>query len=173
MIDVHVLTWSGVREDWLKQCLSSLEGEKCTVHVVQGVEGNIGAGRALGYALGSHEFVSFVDCDDYVLPGVMDACLSALDRHRAVATLERRLWGDRFDSSLGQSHHLVVYRRSDIEPLIGMLGDHPLNSDELVMRKLNPVQIPFIGYVWRMHDKQVHRNCTIEARAKMEAACRQ
>ena len=104
MIDVHVLTYSGTDPAWLGQCLASLASEPCTVHVLEGVEGSVGQGRAHGYQLGVHEFVSYVDSDDFVLPGVMGACLAALRTHRAVVTRERRLWGTRFDSSQVGGH---------------------------------------------------------------------
>lgn len=61
MIDVHVLTHSGTKPEWLDQCLESLAAEPCTVHVVQGVERNIAAGREIGFGLGTHPFVTFVD----------------------------------------------------------------------------------------------------------------
>ena len=172
MIDVHVLTYSGTRQEWLDQCLRSLEGENCTVHVVQGVEGNVGAGRAHAYTLGEHEFVSYVDSDDYVLPGVMDACLRALKRYPAVVTLEQRLWGDRIASKREGMHHLTVYRRELVQSVLATWPDHPYLCDRLLVRKLHPFQLDFEGYVWRMHARQGHRLVTREQTSRMEATCK-
>ena len=169
MIDVHVLTYSGTDPRWLDQCLESLAKEPCTVHVMQGVEGSVGQGRAVGYTLGQHEFVSYVDSDDYVLPGVMDHCLEALQHHPAVVTRERRLWGMRFDSSQVGGHHLAVYRREDVELHLGDVASLPYHCDQVLLRALAPQQLDFVGYVWRMHGAQGHRRCTLAHRAEMEA----
>jgi len=168
VIDVHVLTYSGTREEWLEQCLRSLEGQPCTVHVVQGVDGNVGAGRAHGYTLGQHEFVSYVDSDDYVLPGVMETCLDWLQRHRAVVTREQRLWGDRIAAKKEGGHHLTVYRRDLAQPLLAELPNHPYLCDMLMIKKLIPFQLDYVGYVWRMHSAQGHRKTTEAQRTALE-----
>lgn len=171
MIDIHVLTYSGTRQDWLDQCLASLATEPCTVHVVPGVDGNVGAGRAVGYTLGEHEFVGYVDSDDYVFPGVMRACLEGLKAHRGVVTMEQRLWGSRIAAGLVGGHHLTVYRREDVLPHLDGLEAHPIHCDELMTRLLKPFQLGTLGYMWRMHPGQGHRRATIEQRRAMEAAC--
>jgi len=165
MIDIHVLTHSGTRQEWLDQCLESLASEPCTVHVVEGVEGSVGAGRAKGYALGSHPYVSFVDSDDFVLPGAVDACLEGLAKHSAVCTLERAEHnGVPFFRVPTPMHHLFACRRSAIEPLILKMGAAPNQCDRLVVRTLAPKQIGFVGYVWRLHAGQAHKRVSAEAR---------
>ena len=171
MIDVHVLTYSGTRQTWLDQCLRSLEGEPCTVHVVQGVEGNVGAGRAHAYTLGEHDFVSYVDSDDYILPGAVTACLRALRSKRAVVTLEQRLWGNYIAKLREGGHHLVAYRREDVLPLLPHLHKHPYLCDMLVLKKLRPFQLDYEGYVWRMHEGQGHRRTDMAQRQRLEDAC--
>ena len=165
MIDVHILTYSGTRQAWLDQCLRSLEGEPCTVHVVRGVEGNVGAGRAVGYTLGEHEFVGYVDSDDYVFPGVMRACLDGLKAHRGVVTMERQLWGSLLSARRYEGHHLTIYRREDVLPLLSVLPEHPYLCDRYVAGMLSPTQLPVDGYVWRRHVGQGHRNAD-EAQAR-------
>ena len=168
MIDVHVLTYSGTRKDWLDQCLASLAREPLvTVHVLEGDEGNVGAGRVRGYRMGTHPYVSYVDSDDYILPGTIDACLEGLKHAPAVVTMERRLWGHLFDSSLRGGHHLTVYKRERVLPLLDLLPDHPLHCDILLVKKLTPRQLPHVGYVWRMHGGQGHRKATFEQRERM------
>lgn len=165
MIDIHVLTYSGTRQDWLDQCLASLATEPCTVHVVPGVEGNVGAGRAVGYTLGEHEFVGYVDSDDYVFPGVMRACLDGLKAHRGVVTMERQLWGSLLSARRYEGHHLTIYRREDVLPLLSVLPEHPYLCDRYVAGMLSPTQLPVDGYVWRRHVWQGHRNAD-EAQAR-------
>lgn len=80
-VDVHVLSYLGHRE-WLEQCLGSLAEEPCTVHLVAGgFPGSIGAARAFAFGLGASDLVSFVDDDDFVEPGAMQACIDYLDGH--------------------------------------------------------------------------------------------
>jgi hypothetical protein len=173
MIDVHVLTFSGTRPDWLDQCVKSIEAEGMTPHVVAGVEGNVGAGREKAYRLGDSEFVGYVDSDDYLLPGVARACLQGLEKYRHVVTLERKLWGDRMPKRVWPDHHFTVYRRVDVLPLLSQMPDHPIHCDRLLIRKLCPRQLSFVGYVWRQHADQGHRSSTRQQFDALEAAiCR-
>ena len=170
MIDIHVLTYSGTQEAWLRQCLASLADQPCTVHLVQGDEGNVGSGRARGYLLGDHDYVGYVDSDDFLLPGAAEACLEGLKKHRAVVTLERWLWGGILDPRLEPLHHLAVYRREDVMKHVHELHDHPIHCDQLLMRRLRPTQLEYVGYVWRIHAGQGHRQATACQQQAMEAA---
>lgn len=170
MIDVHVLTFSGTRQDWLDQCVASIEAEGLTPHVVAGVEGNVGAGREQAYRLGDSEFVAYVDSDDYLLPGVGAACIRGLEKYRNVVTLERRRCGDLLGGRLWPHHHFTVYRRADVLPLLHLMPDHPIHCDQLLVRKLCPRQLSFVGYVWRMHADQGHRKGTVAQFNALEAA---
>lgn len=151
MIDVHVLTHEGTRSDWLDQCLASLEGEGVTVHVVDNAGRSVGEGRARGYALGTHPYVSYVDSDDYVLPGCFAACRAGLETHHAVVTMERVVKGDFVFPAPRPEHAVVVYRRSDVEPHLHRLAASPHTADWYLRRLLRPVQLAFEGYVWRVH----------------------
>ena len=161
MIDIHVLTHSGTRQEWLRQCITSLDGQPCTVHIVQGVEGSVGAGRAIGYAMGDHEFVGYVDSDDYVLPGALARCLGALRTHRAVVTAE---WVEYPDGSRHpypkHGHSIAVYRRVDVEPLRAVLHSLPHTADAMVRHTLRPTHLPSVDYVWRVHEHGDHNNIT-------------
>lgn len=171
MIDIHVLTHSGTRDDWLEQCLSSMRDQPCTVHVVSGEEGHIGQGRAAGFSLGEHPYVGYVDSDDYVLPGAMAACLSALTHHAAVCTDEIATVGD-VEVAQHSLHHLYVARREAVLPLlpsIAQLNHHP----EAVLRyHLRPARVKMLGYVWRLDGTQsrlkIRKDLTTEARVLRE-----
>lgn len=163
MIDVHVMTWEGANPQWLDQCLESLSRENCTVHVVDNSGRTIGQGRAHGYSLGTHPYVAHVDCDDYVLPGVMDEAVKALERFPCITTMERvEHTGTEFFNAPRAGHNLFAARRSLITPLLGHLETIPLVADMMLKRKCDPQHVEFIGYVWRLHDKQAHRNVTAE-----------
>lgn len=167
LIDIHVLTHSGTKPEWLDQCLKSLEGHPVVVHVVEGVEGSVGAGRAKGYALGDCEYVGFVDSDDYVLPGHYDLCLEALRTERAVVAYE--LEGSLMPSSKRGYHNGVVYRREDVEPLLSAMADAHYAVDSLTRSTLRPTQLEHTGYVWREHAGGAHNMIKFEE-AKAEAA---
>ena len=159
MIDVHVLTHSGTRPEWLAECLASLDCQPCTVHVVTGVEGNIAAGRAAGFALGAHPYVTYVDSDDFVLPGAMQAVIDALDGGLdAVVTGEVQLRGDALSKPYF-GHHLFAMRRDIIQP---HLADYvkkfrSIDCVTAMGRIAKPVHIDVIAYVWRMHPDQSHK----------------
>ena len=158
MIDVHVLTHEGTRSDWLIECLASLEHEACTVHVVDNAGSTVGQGRANGYRLGVHPFVSYVDSDDHVFPGVMAVVADALQHHDSVCTAEVAMFnGVEFFKNRNRGHSLFAARREVIAPLLDHMATVPYVSDFLVRRHLKPVHLDFLGYSWRLHEGQTHR----------------
>lgn len=158
MIDVHVLVHSETRHAWLRQCLESLADEPCIVHVLRGTEGSVGAGRARGYRCGIQPYVAFVDSDDYVLPGVMDACVRALETHRSVVCLERVMHPDgTFHPYPKPGHNMAVYRRDDVAPWLTAMDMTPHTTDIRMRSILRPHQLDMVGYVWRIHEGGDHR----------------
>lgn len=157
MIDAHILVHDGTKPEWLDRCLASFEGEPIEPHIVRNGP-NIGAGRATGYALGRHAYVTYVDSDDYLLPGVGDACLLALERHHAVVTREWVEYEDgRRHPTPAVGHSLAVYRRADVQPLLPHLATVVRHGNRLISRQLQPVQLDFIGYVWSQHKTNTHK----------------
>lgn len=171
MIDVHVLTHEGTRQDWFDQCLASLEQEPVTVHVVDNAGRSVGEGRARGYALGTAPFVAYVDSDDYVLPGCFDACLAGLEAHRAVVTMERVVSGDFVFPALRPGHAVAVYRREDVTPHLWRMAASPHTADWHVRKALKPTQLTVEGYVWRVHAAGDHHK-TVAALPFEEAVWR-
>lgn len=153
MIDIHVLTHSGTRSDWLAQCLGSLKAEPCTVHVVKGDEGRIGPGRARGFMCGGHPYVGFVDSDDFVLPGVMGVVTRAMKNSVAVVTDEHIMEGGKI-VGMNQRHHLFVGRRDRVTPLLRAVAESDSWCERVLHEWLVPQRVPFIGYVWRKDGMQ-------------------
>jgi len=147
MIDVHVLTHEGTRPDDLERCLASLEGQACTVHVVDNAGYPVGPGRAAGYGRGNHPFVSYLDSDDEALPGTYERLLTELEKHRAVCTLERVITvaSGYVCPTPNPMHAVVGARRSDIEPLISRMPAAPWCVDMLVRKELQPTQLDWVG----------------------------
>lgn len=78
-VDTHVLIHHSLqRPAWLDQCLASLEGEPTNILLVRDAGTNVGALRAAAHAQGSAPLLSFVDDDDWVMPGAFQACIDAL-----------------------------------------------------------------------------------------------
>ena len=158
MIDVHVLTHEGTKPEWLDECLKSLANEPCTVHVLDNTGCTVGQGRAKGYRLGFHPFVTYVDSDDHVFPGVMAAVCDALQTHDSVCTAEvAMLDGVEFFKNRDRGHALFAAWRDATTPLLDHMETVPYASDLLVRRHLKPHRIGFLGYSWRIHDGQAHR----------------
>lgn len=164
MIDVHVLTHEGTRQDWLAQCLASLEGHPVNVVVVDNTGRSVGEGRARGYAVGLSPFVAYVDSDDYVLPGSFAACLKALEQNRAVVTMELVEYPDGSRYPFARPGHAVtVYRRKDVRPWLAAMAQSPHTADAQLRRIIRPMQIAYEGYVWRVHPGGDHHKTTQQA----------
>lgn len=165
-IDVHVLTHEGTRQDWLEQCLESLRVEPVNTTVIDNTGLGVGAGRSRGYAIGTAPFVSYVDSDDYVLPGCFDACLVGLSTHRAVVTMERVEYEDgRAFPFPKPGHSVAVYRREDVMPHLHRMAASPHTTDKRLRDLLKPTQLEVLGYVWRVHAAGDHHK-TMAAMAK-------
>lgn len=80
-IDVHILHLPGENEEWATECEHSLSNEPVIVHHLDGIKGDLRAGRYLGYQQGISPYVSFVDPDDFVHPGTFQQCLNVLNNN--------------------------------------------------------------------------------------------
>jgi len=156
MIDVHVLTHSGTKQEWLIECLESLKDEECTVHVIKAMEGNIIGSRANAFLLGNHKFCTFVDSDDYVLKGSMKAIVQQFEeKDDAVVAGELILTnGKLIGPSYG--HHLFAVRRSALLDKIDELkSKQRYEHCTITLTKMfNPKVARIITYVWRRHVDQ-------------------
>lgn len=156
MLDVHVLTLPDSRQDWLQQCLASVDAAARAapfpvgVHVVDGVAGHIGLGRARGFALGESPFVTYVDDDDFVDADAF-ACLSTAfeSSPRLIFTQERMVQNEK-PAGCGGGHHLAVLRREDA--IAHDWSNHPAGGEAELYRSLGPwVQLPNVVYTHRLY----------------------
>ncbi len=116
-LDVHVLTMPDTRSEWVAQRRESIfaaveqSGYPVVVREVDGEVGHIGRGRKRGYALGELPYVTYVDADDYLLPGAFAALRAGLDAGAdAVCPGETVLQGG-YLLRRPKRHHLIAYRR--------------------------------------------------------------
>ena len=156
MLDVHVLTHSKTRDEWLDRCLNSLRGQPCVVHVIEGVERDIAAGRRIGFSAGVEKYVSFVDSDDYVMPGAFDVVLAALNSGvPALCSLERVINESGQTIKVQGGHHLYAARRD----LIASVLDRFCNARfahcfDKLHALTAPQQIDSVLYVYQLHADQ-------------------
>lgn len=167
MLDVHILIHPATPRDWVTQCLDSVyeatdrAGFPVVVHTLPAVIGHIGQGRAKGYALGMHPYVTCVDDDDYVLPHAFAQMRGALESGaRAVCTPEQTLQSGCIRAGR-QRHHLIAYRRSDII-------DHtrwPCCGDVAQIHGItDAVDLPEPAYVHRLY---LHSKARVMRRSRL------
>jgi hypothetical protein len=150
-VDVHVLTCENTVPALLDKCLASLEGQACNVFVVDNSGCAVGPGRAKGYALGSAEFVSYIDCDDYATPAAFAKLAEAMAEHHAVVALEQAQWENGYKVPRPVRNHApICYRREDVAKFHEAMRTSPWCSDALLRRAMRPVQLMFVGQV-RLH----------------------
>lgn len=70
MIDVAIIVLPETDRAMLERCLYSLRNERVPVYFIEGVKGCIGHGRAESIKVGTNPYVSFVDPDDEIIPGI-------------------------------------------------------------------------------------------------------
>lgn len=174
-IDTHVLIHhSRSRPQWLEQCLASLENEPTNVVLVDDPSTNVGEVRAIAMREGSAPFLSFVDDDDWVIPGVFAECLAHLedepglvgvytnfadvdvDTGRASPPYRKKPWNPRTQLTHPfEVLHVHVYRRALTMPYLDGLARWPTLEESWLMGKLAAHgdwrHIPFDGYRKRLH----------------------
>jgi hypothetical protein len=132
VIDIHVLTLPD-RADKLERCVASLRHPAVSVHVVEGVDGDIGAGRQQGYAAGTAPWVAYVDDDDWMEPGAFDVLAPMLDEDWTLLQvgfvlefpegprfLRDREGSFRIRANTRVMDHFCVYRREPHAALLGL-----------------------------------------------------
>lgn len=188
MVDVHIITRPTDNQKWLCQCIDSLEDEPVTVHLVDGVQGDTAAGRMKGFSQGNHPYVSFVDPDDYVRPGIFKKLVNVLERlPEAVMAYSDQVLVDEYSNEIlpgwsadpsyfwahGQPisllcsqgqyiHHLNVMRRDAVTRCLPLT---PKQGPEAVLfRKLARLgwlmHVPVVGYYWRQHANNTYKTYT-------------
>ena len=186
--DVHVILFED-HKDYHDECLDSLAGEPINLHCISGVDGDIGIGRYRGFSSGTAEFVSFVDDDDYIVPGVFQKCYDVMDQHPeacGVITKEQRLVGgellppdnipvDSWVKTVIYMHHIIMVRREVVEPLLPVLKEWKMGSEDILWASILSSGQRFqilddVGYIWRVHDSGAHKtiNLTDKYRDKMK-----
>jgi hypothetical protein len=179
-IDVHILTRPTSSKEWLAECIDSLKDEPVNLYVTQGVEGSIGQGRYHAFKLGNAPFVSFVDDDDLVVPGIYSEITNHLRADRVVFTDEILIdkdgnflkhgwsshpeeWTELFplitmvNGVKPRYHHLVTLPRDQvIQNLDSLLLDTIYCEPNLVYRLAGSCEfmhLKSVGYKYRIHDK--------------------
>lgn len=180
LIDVHIAHMPGENKEWWEQCQHSLVGEPINIHNINGIDKDIKQTRYNGFLQGTAPYVSFVDPDDYVLPGGFDKCLETIQQSSenvcAVYTTSKHLYNDQLKngktyvpwskyvlSDPRRIHQLIVYKRDLLMEIFNkhfddihqfVLPEFTLHS--YIAMKYKFVAINFNGYVWRVHNQGAH-----------------
>ncbi len=175
MLDVHILVSHDTRREWVAQCLDSVHeaadraGYPVSICMVPGVPGHIGKARAVGYSLGLHPYVTFVDDDDYVLPEAFAQMADALRTGAAaICTPELTLQNGQLRPGHTR-HHLIAYRRD-------VLIDHAQWSccgDVAQLAAIAPadvIDLPSPQYVHRLYGTSKARALRRDNPAELERA---
>lgn len=183
-IDVHMLTMME-SDQWRRDCVASLDGAPIQLHVIDGVEGNLGTGRVQGYKMGSLPYVSHVDPDDLYNAEAFTQMADILDANPDVAMVYSAESIMRRDGTPGPVmrrnydrqahlntprfiHGVVVFRRAVLEQFYDTIETVPNWADwvtTLLMAKAARVMSsPVVGRHWRQHESQSSRNIDAVAR---------
>ncbi len=82
-IDLHILRSDDWPPDLFERAMASTEGQPVNVHVAPDT-GVLGRDRAHGYRQGIAPYVAFLDADDELIAGGLEALLEALESDRSL-----------------------------------------------------------------------------------------
>lgn len=172
--DVHVIV-SPQYEQYHEQCFDSLKDEPINLYKIPAVDGDIGQGRYQGFHSGSGEYVSFVDDDDYIVPGTYQKLIDLLDANPdAIGAFckEQTLVDDEIVTPAYRKldddypwwklfmhiHHIVIFRRELVMPYVDYIyPDCKIGGPVAMVVKILSDGHKFAcldeyGYVWRQHN---------------------
>lgn len=177
MIDVHILKTKKDSDDLFEMCLKSLENEPINIFIENGIIGDLGKARDLAFSKGSSEYVSYVDPDDLVVPGIFEKCLDLMTddcagvysnetlididgkiiregcQHNQIWTYEKMKNDPRF------VHGITILKRKLVEKYKSNIHGFVMHSDSLLKILVsengkNPfIHLNEVGYYWRQIKK--------------------
>ena len=164
-LDVHILTLPTANQEWVEQCVASVISAVAVaefdvrVHVLQGVKGHVGEARANGYRQGTAEYVTHVDCDDYIAPNAFAVLKQHLEAQPdAVFTREMVVRKQSITPAIWQRHHLSCIRREIA--LAFPMANYQLDGDLRLIRHVEPLKVIDVDeavYFWRRHDSDARK----------------
>lgn len=178
MIDVHVLVMDYTPKAWVDQCFGSIMAASehvsfpVAIHKVPGVVGDLGKARAVGYAQGTHPYVTHVDDDDYLEVGAFTCLAAAIEQgHDAITTGETLLWATgKAMHTPYTKHHLAVYRRDAIARV--PYARFKYYPDQFLLSHFEPHHVPECAYVHRINHDSGSRAQRRENKAESDAELR-
>ena len=175
LIDVHVLVYPCSPQNWLDQCLDSLKNEPINLFIINAEDNryeNIGNYRIEGFSKGTEKYVSYVDADDYIIPGTFSKIINDLhDSPNVACTLEKLYYEERkeFHPVAVSNHHIKVFKRPFIKNFFHIYEKWGPYSDKVTMSvigKKNVKKLNYIGYVWRIHENGWHLHINRKIKTK-------
>lgn len=182
MFDVHCLVHRNAEMQYFPQLVKSLSGEReIDFHVLYGTE-NVGQGRCKGWLKGKNEWVTFVDYDDMIVPGIFNKVSKIINNDTQIWFTDEVLvdsnsnyikhgWSSNpsqypeivlRSSRIGTNdypHHLLFFHRDCItKEFIDRISDVYWNPENHATQHILDSggmykRIPLVGYCWRIHGK--------------------
>ena len=171
-IDVHIIK-SG--RGYYDECIKSLKNEPINIHELN-YSPDFGRVRMDGFSTGSSPYVAAVDDDDIVIEGIFERALEVMEQgytayysNHYIMDASKNVYGKWFDTvypPIGfaqeiQMHHVTVFRRDIIEPILPYLEGIKASHKKLLNLKCIHDGTVFgediMGLYWRIHDKNMHK----------------
>lgn len=179
MIDVHIIKSD---RGYYDECIDSLKDEPIDIHILKHSEGNLGKLRTEGFLKGNNEYAAAIDDDDILVKGTFNRAIQSLSSgnftayytNHHIMDANKNVYGKWFDglaepvgfAQCKQMHHVVVYKKSVIEPVLKYLyGAKTFDKRLLNLKAIHDGEVKgddAFGLYWRIHDKQMHKTNHVE-----------
>lgn len=174
MIDVHMLIGLTERAEWRRKMHRQMLAEGVPLHVEQAIRDQTNAARLAAFEHGICDWVSWVDPDDEIIPGIFETLAGVLaSRPDAVGAFTweahisetgKTLMASNSGQPLPQrAHHLVVVRRDLIAQIRAEASAAAHGIEQMIVAAARRsdrafIEIPRVGYRWRLHRDNAHAN---------------
>jgi len=177
MIDVHCLVYK-IEDKFFPQILSQIEREADVNFFIVRNGDNIGEGRIKGFLTGSNPYVSFVDYDDLIEPGIFTKINSVMETgvpwcytDEVLIDEEGKVLQPGWSSNPElyresvltyvrlkkgvYPHHILTFRRELLTPrivyIMRQLKELPEEYLKMELIQYDFKHIHEVGYYWRQH----------------------
>lgn len=123
MIDVHILLMGNENKLLFEKCIGSLSGEPISLHLCEGIAGDLQTARKNAISKGTNEYIGWVDPDDEIVPGIYSKLLSYTPEYsfvwakEEVRTYTTTDFSHMLDSFYRKTpHHIHIVHRDLIKP---------------------------------------------------------
>lgn len=180
LIDVQIIV-GNEKPEWFKGCFESLKDERVNILLGARLEGNLNLLRYQIWSKGTGDWITFIDADDYIVPGAFDLIYEAIENNPTASIITTDEYminrdgviigkGPMFGQDINIehvrahpriAHHITCYKREALEIAKKKILEYNYGVEWIMSCAASSigdvVKIKKPLYYWRKYEGQSHK----------------